>query len=218
MSQSNARARSGKPILDKKRNVSRIPARTRADKRTQRTRLKLQKSLHELLKTEDYEVITVEAICEHGAIGRSTFYTHFRGKDDLKRSAIDHLHAELLSAQRRTASGPPFAFAFARALFDHAKQHLRDYQALSRGRGARIVLSRIKQILTQLVREDLLRHRASQFTIRDDRLIDMEVVYIVGALMAMLTQWLAEGAHGDVETVTQLFADMSQRALARNDE
>lgn len=161
-------------------------------------------------------MITVEAICEHGAIGRSTFYTHFKGKDDLKRSAIDHLHAELLGSQTQTGRSPDFAFS--RTLFEHAKRHARDYQTLSRGRGARVVLSRIKQIVTPLVRKELLRQCALTSNVRDDRIVELQVIYIVGALIALLTHWLGEGAHIESKEMARLFSQMSQRALTRNDE
>src|SRR4051812_19050846 len=153
--------------------------RKNVDKRTERTRRHLQSTLHALLENRDYADITVEAICHHGKVGRSTFYTHFRGKDDLKRSALEHLRQELIAAQLSArAHVPTLPFAFSRALFEHAKAHLRDYRSLVHGPGGRIVLSKIKDIVSELVRTELLLRDSEE----SKDALDLKVAYIAGAL------------------------------------
>jgi len=184
------------------------------DKRTLRTRHHLQSTLHDLLKKVDYEAITVEAICRHGKVSRSTFYTHFKSKDDLKRSALDRLHVELSAAQVKTNSKSP-QFAFSRALFEHARSHIGDYQALGRGRGGRVALSRITQIVTRLVRKELSMARGRAAHRDETASVELEAAYIVGALMSLLTCWLNGGARVDVDVVDTVFVEMTQGAVLR---
>ncbi len=64
----------------------------RIDRRAVRTRARLEQALLGLMRRSAYEDITVEAICADARVGRSTFYIHYAGKDDLKRRAFeDHL-------------------------------------------------------------------------------------------------------------------------------
>jgi AcrR family transcriptional regulator len=200
--------------MDKGVKLTRNSAREKKlDKRARRTRERLQTTLHELLQKQDYDSITVDEICVHGAVGRSTFYTHFKSKDDLKRSTLEHLHAELLSAQSCTIRGDQ-PFAFSRALFEHARKHVGDYQSLSRGRGVQVALKRIKQIVTHLVRGELSRVDRTR-NAHPDVTIDLETTYVVGALMSLVVWWLNEGARTDVEVIDGLFTQMTRSALQR---
>ncbi len=69
------------------------------DRRTSRTHRALQDALFNLTLSKDYESITVEELCDLANIGRSTFYEHFRGKDDLKRSWVRILDAQLAAVR-----------------------------------------------------------------------------------------------------------------------
>ena len=59
-----------------------------ADRRTARTRSALLHAFIGLLLTEGFEHITVAALVERANVGRSTFYTHFRGRDDILRESL----------------------------------------------------------------------------------------------------------------------------------
>ena len=76
------------------------------DRRVSRTRTALQQAHLGLILKQGYETTTVEDICEAANVGRSTFYAHFRGKDDLKRSGLDQLRAQLLARQREALEKP----------------------------------------------------------------------------------------------------------------
>ena len=53
------------------------------DRRIQRTRELLQKALIELIDERGYDAVTIQDIVERANIGRTTFYKHYNGKDDL---------------------------------------------------------------------------------------------------------------------------------------
>lgn len=76
------------------------------DRRIRRTRTALHRALIELMMQRPYERITVAEVIARADIGRSTFYAHFRDKDDLLVvSCTEHLREEIArsSDQRRWA-------------------------------------------------------------------------------------------------------------------
>jgi AcrR family transcriptional regulator len=58
------------------------------DRRTERTRAALMRSFIELVLTEGYDAVTIDATAARANVGRSTFYTHYRSKEELLRQSI----------------------------------------------------------------------------------------------------------------------------------
>jgi AcrR family transcriptional regulator len=65
--------------------------RQRKDRRIQRTEELLRGALGALIREKPYEDIVVKEILGRANVGRSTFYAHFDGKDDLLRNCVHHL-------------------------------------------------------------------------------------------------------------------------------
>ena len=55
----------------------------RTDRRIDRTVTALRKALIDLILEKHYDSITVQDIIDRANVGRSTFYTHFRDKEDV---------------------------------------------------------------------------------------------------------------------------------------
>ncbi len=70
------------------------------DRRVARTRGLLQQAHISLILKKGYDAVTVDDICDAANVGRSTFYAHYTGKDDLRRSGLEHLRKELVGAQK----------------------------------------------------------------------------------------------------------------------
>jgi AcrR family transcriptional regulator len=58
----------------------------KSDRRSKRTRKSLRDALFELILEKRYDSITVQDILDRADVGRSTFYAHYRDKEDLFRS------------------------------------------------------------------------------------------------------------------------------------
>lgn len=69
-----------------------------ADRRVRRTQKLLHRALISLVLEKHYDLITIQEILDRADIGRSTFYAHFSGKDELLISGIDDLRDTLESA------------------------------------------------------------------------------------------------------------------------
>ncbi len=58
------------------------------DRRASRTRRSLNEALIALIREKRWEAITVQHVIDRANVGRSTFYAHYRDKEDLLRSAF----------------------------------------------------------------------------------------------------------------------------------
>lgn len=171
---------------------------TAIDRRVARTRATLHHALLRLIVERGYEAISVQDICEAADIGRSTFYAHYTGKDDLKRSGLDHLKAAL--------KGQAEGLGFTRALFDHGRGFVGHYQALKGGLGAEVSRDALQSVLFELV-ADALPPAATPF----ER--DLRVRFVAGALISVLTWWLDRGAVESPEVMDALFHKLIEHGL-----
>ncbi|MBK8027085.1 MAG: TetR/AcrR family transcriptional regulator [Chloroflexi bacterium] len=73
------------------------------DRRVRRTRELLQKALLELLQSRDYDLVTIQDVTDRAGVGRTTFYLHYRSKEDL----YHHAHR----AEVARIAGPPLTRA-----------------------------------------------------------------------------------------------------------
>src|SRR5712664_3688545 len=156
------------------------------DRRIVRTRATLQHALNSLILKKGYEAITIKDICDAANVGRSTFYAHYTSKDDLKRSGLEHLRRLLVDRQKEalpTGDIRDQSFGFSLPMFEHARDHRDHYRALVGGRGGTVSLGTIRQILSDLVRDELAAtvHKKSEDVIPRE----LVVQYMVGAFMAV---------------------------------
>ena len=160
-------------------------ARTAIDRRAARTRASLQRAHLALILEHGYDSVSVADICAAADIGRSTFYAHYAGKDDLKRDGLTHLRALLVARQEDARRGGR-RFGFLLSLFAHARDHIALYRALVGGSGGAVALAAIRAMLCDLVRAELPADGPAPR--------ELAVQYHVGAIMAVLTWWLDGGA------------------------
>lgn len=93
---------------------SKVPKRVPAgDARTRRTHRALSAALVSLMVARDFEDITVQDVLERAGIGRTTFYSHFRNKEDLLLSDTERfiglLNAHFSASATSTRRVAPLA-------------------------------------------------------------------------------------------------------------
>ncbi len=185
------------------------------DRRVARTRTMLQKAHLSLILEKGYEATTVEDICEAANVGRSTFYAHYTSKDDLRRSGLENLRRLLVDrqedAQARSGDIRDRSLGFSLTMFEHARDHIDLYRALVGGRGGAIALSTIRQILSDLVRNELVATADKKSA--DAISCELAVQYVVGALMAVMTWWLDGGAKLPPQRVDAMFRRLATEGI-----
>jgi AcrR family transcriptional regulator len=73
----------------------------KGDQRVRRTRDRLGDALVELLIQKPFDEITVQDVLERAGVGRSTFYTHYRDKNDLFLSDAEDFFQGMATALSR---------------------------------------------------------------------------------------------------------------------
>ncbi|MEC3954754.1 TetR/AcrR family transcriptional regulator [Nocardia sp. CDC153] len=126
-----------------------------ADRRVRRTRTALHRSLIELMSERPYTRITVRDIIDRADVGRSTFYAHYRDKDDLLLvSCIEHVRMRIL-AQLADYDGEPPPLAAIEILFRLIEAHPEVYRPLVGRRANATVLRSIRRMYAELLTEHL---------------------------------------------------------------
>jgi AcrR family transcriptional regulator len=189
------------------RNAKHVSAEAadRPDRRVRRTRHALQHAMVELVLEKGYERVSVADVTDRADVGRSTFYAHYRDKEDLFLSGIED---EIRSAFE---DAPADASSSTEWLFRHAGQHVDLYRALVRRRGGwELVRRRMEDTLTDVVAERL---RAGG---RADASVDVAARYVASALLGVLTWWLASGATNQPEELDATFRALANDGLEQH--
>src|SRR5579864_499085 len=66
------------------------------DRRVQRTHTLLRDALMALIEERGYEPILIQDITDRANVSRTTFYLHFRDKDDLLFTTMEELYDDLV--------------------------------------------------------------------------------------------------------------------------
>ncbi|RRI07761.1 TetR/AcrR family transcriptional regulator [Mesorhizobium tamadayense] len=177
------------------------------DRRAARTRKALHHALLTLMLQKGYEALSVQDIIDEADVGRSTFYAHYTGKEDLLRSGFQMLREELREAQStaREKAGVPHddPLGFSATMFEHAARYADHYRTMIGGRGGAVTENEIRLILSEVVRQEL------SSTLQDDAIPrDFVVQFIVGAFLTALNWWFERKPGLPPSTVDAMFKSL----------
>ena len=202
----------GRSTLPKRAGCEGLPPKQKRapDARSRRTRSRLGTAFLDLLNEKPMEDITVQDVLKRASVGRSTFYLHFRDKNDLLLSQLE-MFCETVSTTltlRNEISDRvvPVAEMFAhiesarklyRILADAGRLH--DFFDLAQGSFARGIERRLKDSgrLPAMPQGELAARSAA----------------LAGSLLSMLRWWLDRGAKESPETMDRLFHRMVWNGL-----
>lgn len=158
------------------------------DRRIRRTRDRLRRALQELIVERGYDAVTVQTILDRADVGRSTFYAHYRDKDDLLVSGFQVLHAELEDSLLDAGpSARPSISDIALVLLRHAERDRPAFRAIMGGRSGEVVIRHARRYLEDHVREHVQAAGANGL---DPAVKEAIVRFVVSALLAMTSWWL----------------------------
>lgn len=194
------------------------PMKKTEDRRTQKTRKALNEALFSLMAEKRYESISVQEILERADIGRSTFYTHFRDKNELLIDGLQGLEELLRSAQESSSAASKHSYekviGFSLAMFEHAHDHKDIYRSLVGGHGWDIVRQKLEGTLVQLMKQQArpLYKRTSASEIPFDLFID----FLGATFIAVITWWFHCKKPISPEGINTLFRELTIPALTAN--
>ena len=150
------------------------------DRRVRKTREALYSAFVSLIAEKGYDRLSIQDILDAADVGRTTFYAHFRTKEDLLRFGFERLRIELSDV---LDVGQKERWAFLEPLLHHARAHAGLFRALSEGGGAELAEGQFVQIIEDLVAT----------AIGDGEKRSLQVAMMVGALLAGIRTWIASG-------------------------
>ncbi|MEV5836654.1 TetR/AcrR family transcriptional regulator [Nocardia sp. NPDC052112] len=133
---------------------------TSTDRRVRRTKSLLHRALIELMIECGYDRITLQDILNRADVGRSTFYAHFRDKDDLLLvSSTEYLRAAVADAGSAVHDpGAPHhsePLAPLYTLFRLAAANPEVYRALLGRRATGVLLRSTRRMVEEILTEQL---------------------------------------------------------------
>jgi AcrR family transcriptional regulator len=186
------------------------------DRRVRRTRELLRSALLALILEKGYDRITVQDILDRADVGRSTFYAHYRDKDDLLLSGFEDIRSALAAEHESVETGRPAKVTLLEpllAVFRHVEGHRHFWEALSRKGGADVITRILRESVDELVRE----HFRTQFPDVEERQEQIEpaIRFVAGACMGMLLWWLDTQTPHTAEEIHSIFRRLATQGVKR---
>ncbi len=201
----NERSASRKPAGQQPKKQRRKP-----DERIRRTHERLGMALIELILEKPIDKVTVQQVLDRAKVGRSTFYLHFRDKNDLLLSQLEmflEIQSTALSIRKEESHRVvPVAEMFAhiggqnkiyRALADSGR--LNDFFDLAEGYFARGIERRLRES------KRLPKLRQRELAVR--------AFALAGSLLSLLRWWIDRGAKESPRAMDELFHRMVWNGL-----
>ena len=190
------------------------------DRRIQKTQKLLHEALISLMLKKDYRSITIQQIIDRANVGRSTFYTHFKDKDDLLHREMGELREMLRTAQVKTpvASTRPYEkiIGFSLMMFEHAFEYRHVYKALIGSQSGAVVLQHILDVLVDLVRDESKVEFEKRRKKGSEIPFELFVHFIASAFGSVMSWWLDHKDPLPPKTINAIFRALVIPSLAAN--
>ena len=140
-------------------------------------------ALRDLLPTTPWDRISVQMLCDHADIGRSSFYAHFEHKHDLLDTSLaalkDALREEVPARDR-----PRGTLGFVPALVRHMRVDVPAQKRTGqRTRAERLLYAAFERMVEDLVAEEL----------GDEWEDDCRATFLAGGILSVCRHWQAGG-------------------------
>jgi AcrR family transcriptional regulator len=181
------------------------------DRRVRRTQKLLHRALISLVLERNYDSITIQEILDRADIGRSTFYAHFKSKDELLISGIRELRDTLESAvqsERSPSKRHEAVVGFSLAMFQHASEYGEVYHALLNTQGWPIFRQRLEEMLDEMIRRESKTQIQRLKKPDSDVPVDLFVHYLTAAFFSVLTWWLGRRSRLTPAQINEIFRSL----------
>lgn len=185
------------------------------DRRIQKTQNLLHEALGSLIREKPYDEIVVKEILDRANVGRSTFYTHFRDKDELLASGIHDMLQAIHSAEL-PASGKKHEriIRFGLPVFVHIERHRQAGGTGMGTRGRAIIHEHLQKVLAGLIADDIgdafrgRRKTAGQIP------SELLVQYVASIFVLVLNWWVETDSKLSPTEVNEVFRALTIPTLS----
>jgi AcrR family transcriptional regulator len=181
------------------------------DRRVARSRAALHQALQELVKEKGYEAVTVEDITERANLGRTTFYLHYRDKEDL---FLEEFEISLGEMKDRMVNIRPREWVRAnngqmfQIMYQMVEKNADIFRDIIKEQ-SNTVYNRMREITSKIAQDmvsenPFIRKHANHISIP----LDLVYSYFSGALWASIVWWVEHDFHPSAEEMNDNFRRM----------
>ena len=181
-------------------NVKLIPDDRKEDRRVRRTKRLLKEALISLILEKGYDEVSVQEVIDKADVGRTSFYTYFRSKEDLLLQNLDDL--EEMFEPEEVKSEDLNVNEFSLMMFRHLKENWKLARLLLGNKKIPAVRNHVQKIF--------LKYYKNQFQIKFGKRktpveIEFAAVMFSGALLSLILWWLSMKEPVSPEMMHELF-------------
>ena len=175
------------------------------DRRVRKTKRVLKNALTELILEKGYEEVSVQEVIDRADVGRTSFYSHFRSKEDLLRQNLDDLE-KMFEAPEKENSEDISDQDFTLMMFRHLKENWRLAKVLLGNKKIPFVRNYVQNILLKYYRKQYRQ----KWKNRSDFEIEGAAVFTSGALLSLTLWWLSMSRPESPERMHEVFMSRMQ--------
>jgi AcrR family transcriptional regulator len=191
-----------RPLLDNSPELSKTAlVEKKEDRRVSRTRRLLREALFALILEKGFDAVTIEEITQRADLGRTTFYLHYRDKEDLLMESIGELVDDLvtqmshLPPERWRLEDGSFTQMPSPAItlpFQHVTNNASLYRIILRGEGSYTVSRRLRAIIVQACETmiQVLLEKEQLAVLNPQAPMVVILNFLAGAWLGLVTWWL----------------------------
>lgn len=182
------------------------------DKRIIKTENAVYDAFGKVLNTKCYSAITIEDILKESGVSRSTFYAHYKTKEELLKSITDHIFEHVFSHSLSEETTHDFSksdiFDYSH-LITHTLYHLHEEKAL------------VKAILSNDTRDTFLNamrekvNHISTLVVRDnfsnDIPMELKEAKVTETFILCVDYWFKHNCEETPEKITQYFFKLNTK-------
>ena len=185
------------------------------DLRKEKTIKRIKDGFKELIQRMDYSSITIQDILDISYIGRTTFYMHYKSKDEVLKSIVDDIFFHVLNPKvEQTHSFGDESFL---AIINHTLLHFKEdkdlLKAILKGESNDIFLKRLRLHLDSLISERMMPYYKAE-NIREDIVLN----HLSSSLLEIIIWWIIkDDCKEDPLTISYDYFSLVMPALETKD-
>jgi len=184
--------------------------RRKPDKRVRRTHERLGSALIELIQEKPIDDVTVQEVLDRASVGRSTFYLHFRDKNDLLLSELEKF-LEMMSTALSIRKEESHRVVPVAELFAHIGKQKKIYRALADSGRLNDFFDLAQGYFSRGIEQRL--RESKRLPKLPQRELAVRAFALAGSLLSLLRWWLNRGAKEPPGEMDELFHRIAWNGL-----
>ena len=176
------------------------------DIRVKKTVSSIRESFMDLIAEQDYEKITVKAVCDKAMINKKTFYVYFTSLEDLLADVMDSFSSPY-SEQVKGLVYPRDIAKGVRAFFEFSAKQNKAYERITCASSLAVVRERMISRVVKKSDSNIQRMGKNNF---ENTVLGN---FIHDTILAVYAQWIAEKKKTPLEDVIQLTVKLITKGI-----